>query len=157
MHNSGAIARRECELLSQRHCLRQTRSVLRKGAKRRSNPASSEPRYFGNGGGLPLPLWERVGERGEVYRQSATPHPDGICRCNPTSPTRGEVILSKRKDGLLRGACHRARIRATRWLAMTGFEPRALSLPLFPANLASRGHIAISGHSATPIVRTSVP
>jgi hypothetical protein len=22
-------------------------------------------------------------------------------------------------DGLLRGACHRARIRATRWLAMT--------------------------------------
>jgi len=25
-----------------------------------------------------------------------------------------------RQDGLLRGACHRARIRATRWLAMTG-------------------------------------
>jgi hypothetical protein len=25
-----------------------------------------------------------------------------------------------RRDGLLRGACHRARIRATRWLAMTG-------------------------------------
>ena len=24
-----------------------------------------------------------------------------------------------RKNGLLRGACHRARIRATRWLAMT--------------------------------------
>src|SRR6266481_3625848 len=24
-----------------------------------------------------------------------------------------------RQDGLLRGACHRARIRATRWLAMT--------------------------------------
>jgi hypothetical protein len=24
--------------------------------------------------------------------------------------------------GLLRGACHRARIRATRWLAMTGYE-----------------------------------
>jgi hypothetical protein len=24
-----------------------------------------------------------------------------------------------RRDGLLRGACHRARIRATRWLAMT--------------------------------------
>jgi hypothetical protein len=23
------------------------------------------------------------------------------------------------RDGLLRGACHRARIRATRWLAMT--------------------------------------
>src|SRR4030088_1552640 len=25
-------------------------------------------------------------------------------------------------DGLLRGACHRARIRATRWLAMTGLQ-----------------------------------
>src|SRR5258708_34544838 len=29
------------------------------------------------------------------------------------------VIVPRR--GLLRGACHRARIRATRWLAMTGF------------------------------------
>src|SRR6267154_2189291 len=28
-------------------------------------------------------------------------------------------MLSLRRDGLLRGACHRARIRATRWLAMT--------------------------------------
>src|SRR5258708_1624234 len=25
-----------------------------------------------------------------------------------------------RRHGLLRGACHRARVRATRWLAMTG-------------------------------------
>ena len=34
---------------------------------------------------------------------------------------RSEVIhgCNKMKDGLLRGACHRARIRATRWLAMT--------------------------------------
>jgi hypothetical protein len=30
-----------------------------------------------------------------------------------------QSILSLRLDGLLRGACHRARIRATRWLAMT--------------------------------------
>jgi len=27
--------------------------------------------------------------------------------------------FSERKNGWLRGACHRARIRATRWLAMT--------------------------------------
>jgi hypothetical protein len=27
--------------------------------------------------------------------------------------------LAKPRDGLLRGACHRARVRATRWLAMT--------------------------------------
>jgi hypothetical protein len=35
----------------------------------------------------------------------------------------------KGKDGLLRGACHRARIRATRWLAMAVFvnAPRTLS------------------------------
>jgi hypothetical protein len=30
-----------------------------------------------------------------------------------------QSILLLRRDGLLRGACHRARIRATRWLAMT--------------------------------------
>jgi hypothetical protein len=32
---------------------------------------------------------------------------------------RRNPFLSLRFDGLLRGACHRARIRATRWLAMT--------------------------------------
>src|SRR6266852_3774404 len=31
--------------------------------------------------------------------------------------------------GLLRGACHRARIRATRWLAMTNFLPKPPSTP----------------------------
>jgi hypothetical protein len=35
-------------------------------------------------------------------------------RLRRSNPSRG-----KRRDGLLRGACHRARIRATRWLAMT--------------------------------------
>jgi hypothetical protein len=30
-----------------------------------------------------------------------------------------QSALPARGDGLLRGACHRARIRATRWLAMT--------------------------------------
>jgi hypothetical protein len=49
--------------------------------------------------------------------------------------TRGEIADSRHcearsdeaiqlsfllRDGLLRGACHRARVRATRWLAMTG-------------------------------------
>ena len=32
---------------------------------------------------------------------------------------RSNPWFSKWRDGLLRGACHRARIRATRWLAMT--------------------------------------
>jgi len=38
-------------------------------------------------------------------------------------------------DGLLRGACHRARIRATRWLAMTGRGSRA---PHFPTHFGGR-------------------
>src|SRR5258708_7921811 len=42
----------------------------------------------------------------------------------PTPALRGakrtkQSITQTRKNGLLRGACHRARIRATRWLAMT--------------------------------------
>src|ERR1700682_1058842 len=39
----------------------------------------------------------------------------------PRHCERSEAIHSffARRDGLLRGACHRARIRATRWLAMT--------------------------------------
>jgi hypothetical protein len=66
------------------------------------------------------------------------PHMTGevvSCRLSPSSSLRGaqrsfrhceersdEAIHSFfwRGNGLLRGACHRARIRATRWLAMTG-------------------------------------
>src|SRR5712671_6740268 len=47
---------------------------------------------------------------------------DGLLRC---------ARNDGRRDGLLRGACHRARIRATRWLAMTG-EGRFMP-PLTPA------------------------
>jgi hypothetical protein len=51
---------------------------------------------------------------------------------------RSEAIHSffARRDGLLRGACHRARIRATRWLAMTvhkydsAISPRIAPEPL---------------------------
>ena len=43
---------------------------------------------------------------------------DGLLRC-----ARNDGVARARNDGagdgLLRGACHRARIRATRWLAMT--------------------------------------
>src|SRR5712675_3517754 len=37
------------------------------------------------------------------------------------------IHSSLRAYGLLRGACHRARIRATRWLAMTKERPARLS------------------------------
>ena len=33
------------------------------------------------------------------------------------------------RDGLLRGACHRARVRATRWLAMTAAAGLCWKLP----------------------------
>jgi hypothetical protein len=43
-----------------------------------------------------------------------------LCRwCGLADDPPKQSILSSRQDGLLRGACHRARIRATRWLAMT--------------------------------------
>ena len=40
--------------------------------------------------------------------------------------TKQSILLLVRRDGLLRGACHRAHIRATRWLAMTA--PRRATL-----------------------------
>jgi hypothetical protein len=40
---------------------------------------------------------------------------------------RSNPFFLWRRDGLLRGACHRARIRATRWLAMT--TKRTTSFP----------------------------
>src|SRR6266404_5880203 len=53
------------------------------------------------------------------------PHLDRLC-CLKLEPRHceersDEAIHSffTRRDGLLGGACHRARIRATRWLAMT--------------------------------------
>jgi hypothetical protein len=39
-------------------------------------------------------------------------------RRSSTSEGGSNPYLHKRRYGLLRGACHRARIRATRWLAM---------------------------------------
>src|SRR5258708_2237604 len=43
-----------------------------------------------------------------------------------------QSTLPWRPDGLLRGACHRARIRATRWLAMTGVACPACALRTSP-------------------------
>jgi hypothetical protein len=42
------------------------------------------------------------------------------------------AFLREEKAGLLRGACHRARIRATRWLAMTSRYSFAFSRRLSP-------------------------
>ena len=45
----------------------------------------------GNEGALPLPLWERVGVRGFGLSMEHNPSPGSHLRCDPTSPTRGEV------------------------------------------------------------------
>jgi len=45
------------------------------------------------------------------------------CHCEERSDEAIQ-LQDKPHDGLLRGACHRARIRATRWLAMTAREFR---------------------------------
>src|SRR5258705_6573655 len=44
---------------------------------------------------------------------------DVIARSKATK----QSLLTSRQHRLLRGACHRARIRATRWLAMTVSKP----------------------------------
>src|SRR5438045_8121334 len=56
---------------------------------------------------------------------------------------------SDASNGLLRGACHRRRIRATRWLAMTDFSTAKplckddVSSPLIPAGGETGVHKAL--------------
>ncbi len=53
-------------------------------------------------------------------------------RRSSTSEDGGDEAIHSfftRRDGLLRGACHRARIRATRWLAMTASAESAWQMP----------------------------
>src|SRR5438034_9217367 len=52
-----------------------------------------------------------------VFDQGAiVPRPPGVIA---RSVSDEDSRLLARPSGLLRGACHRARVRATRWLAMT--------------------------------------
>jgi hypothetical protein len=55
---------------------------------------------------------------------------DGVLRVF-ASASEAIHLTAQRKDGLLRGACHRARIRATRWLAMTARDTCANSYAIF--------------------------
>ena len=52
-----------------------------------------------------------------------------LVRRSSTSEATKQSISPLRRDGLLRGACHRARIRATRWLAMTMLHCGATKQP----------------------------
>src|SRR6266446_2353685 len=72
--------------------------------------------------GIPCALYSQRGEMilqtsGVSRRENADAHVQisVIARSKATK----QSTLTSRQHGLLRGACHRARIRATRWLAMT--------------------------------------
>jgi hypothetical protein len=68
----------------------------------------------------PRPLWAEDSSTARAH--GAARSRTRVCRhCEERSD---EAIHSffARHDGLLRGACHRARVRATRWLAMTVSE-----------------------------------
>jgi hypothetical protein len=69
-----------------------------------------------------------------------------ICRHCEERSERSNPELPCPSSGLLRGACHRARIRATRWLAMTvSSQPfaiaaiQAANFRLLGINLRERG------------------
>jgi len=79
-------------------------------------------------------------------------------------------FLFRRKNGLLRGACHRARIRATGWLAMTlrgsnNKEPSRMPHPLdsffAPESIAligaSRDHEKIPGRLLSMLRKNDYP
>src|SRR6202035_4701364 len=69
----------------------------------------------------------------------------------------------RKKDGLLRGACHRARIRATRWLAMTmrhtsAFSPHAFfarGIHLFRPSNKGRGECRATDAPDSHVCRSS--
>ena len=64
---------------------------------------------------LPAPRLAR-GWEGSLYSRHCE---ERLRRSNPEKQSR---IVSRRDSGLLRGACQRAGVRPTRWLAMTGQE-----------------------------------
>jgi len=66
-------------------------------------------------------------------------HKDVLGRSAPSSKrgalaTKQSSLFAVRLSGLLRGACHRARIRATRWLAMTVRRKYPPSVPIKSQN-----------------------
>src|ERR1700676_2179677 len=56
---------------------------------------------------------DRTRRMGPCFRR------DDIDVIERSNATKQSTLISLWRYGLLRGACHRARVRATRWLAMT--------------------------------------
>ena len=72
---------------------------------------------------------------------------------------RSEAIhlTASRKNGLLRGACHRARIRATRWLAMTWIGRSVLDPPHPRERRLPARHTLLPRRQPAPPARGSAP
>src|SRR5713101_8291119 len=68
-------------------------------------------------------------------------------RAKRSNPSRRH----RKKDGLLRGACHRARIRATRWLAMTAKHAFAASPRYAPEPLINLPPSEGVGNAGCPL------
>jgi hypothetical protein len=67
--------------------------------------------------GSPAGACHRAARRADPVADNDGGGCDGFLRIF-ASASEAIHLTAQRKDGLLRGACHRARIRATRWLAM---------------------------------------
>jgi hypothetical protein len=107
--------------------------------------AELEQRCLGNGGELPLPLWERVGVRGSGPSTDRNPSPGSHLRCDPTSPTRGEVgtarftfQTARTQEGL------RPSLRAKRSNPCRGAKKEWIASSLSLLAMTSRHDFAIS-------------
>ncbi len=90
-------------------------------------------RGCGRGGRLAFPAPSVLKRRepfmhrsGASRRGNAEPYPDNRRHCEQRKRRSNPSPICSASYGLLRGACHRARIRATRWLAMTSQHPLRL-------------------------------
>ncbi len=104
----------------------QQRSAARRGRRQR--------RYVGQGRNLRRRRHRGGGAEGQRGLSGRCHQPRHCERLScPPKPALGRRRMRRSKpislvaSGLLRGACHRARIRATRWLAMTDFGICAFS------------------------------
>ena len=120
-----------------------TKNVLAE-LDRRLATGPSAPRRAG----AVLPFLRRQDAEGRIGGVSSTLSPV-IAR---SEATKQSILSFPSMDGLLRGACHRARIRATRWLAMTLKNPiRPMQIAKFfpSALMASPFELPISSPTTT--------
>src|SRR5258708_15736032 len=106
-------------------------------------------------------LQQHLREQGFGVNVSAVSEQDEAGECEERQDEAGHCTLpslrAKRsnpepqsKTGLLRGACHRARIRATRWLAMTMLMTTLRKSRARPWGTGSRARLGRSGGTPPP-------